>query len=56
MNPLLLFYLLGMFDDKDSKSDIGIGSDYVPSIWFVLGIIVFWVLVIFICFEIAKLF
>lgn len=56
MNPLLLFYLLGMFDEsEDCANDLGLDLDYTPSGFFVLDVIIFWVLVIFMCWEIAEL-
>ena len=55
MNPLLLFYLLGMFNEKDEDDNIDFDSDKIPRGFFIFGVIIFWMLVLFICWEVAKL-
>lgn len=55
MNLLLLFHMMGLFDDKDDKKDkINLGTKNDPGFLFVVECTVFWVLLIVACFIISS--
>ena len=54
MNPLLLFYLLGMFEESD-EPDMDDGLDFKLGVWIVLGTALFLILLVLVFWELAKI-